>query len=141
MTTCKLCNSEIIIPSFDFPNKMKIFDICSNCGDNMKLLHRDLQKDGVKFIRKNRCDKCNFNICLINNKQVCLWCLNDDLILRHKVLYDIYNGRTHGFVLFTDFNYCVNQLIFRKAHNMNTSKLDHLTKKLLNNEEISKRWM
>lgn len=139
-TNCKLCRCKIDWACYDFPNKDKKFYICDNCGDDMKWLHRDLIKDGVKFIRRIRCEKCNFNICVINNKPTCLWCLNDNVILKHKVLYDIYNGKTHGFVLFTDFKYCINQLNFRTNNGMEITKLVHLTKKIINREEISKRW-
>lgn len=52
----------------------------------MKYLEKDLIKDKIKFMRKIRCDNCNFRICKINDNSVCLWCLNDDIILRHTIV-------------------------------------------------------
>ena len=152
---CKLCQEEIMNECFEFPNKDGNIDICRNCGDYMKYLENDLVKDKIKFIRKIRCGNCNFRICKINNKQLCLWCINDDIILRHKVLYDKYSGKTHGFVLQNDFNYCMNQINYRDKNGLSESKLTHLTKKIINNvshknrfnprpfedETINKRWM
>lgn len=150
---CKSCQTEIKNNwSYYFPNKDGYLDICESCGNYMKYLETDLVKDKVKFIRKIRCDKCNFRICKINNKPVCLWCINDDTILRHTVLYDEYHGKTHGFVLQNDFEYCIAQIKFRNKQNLGNSKLTHLTKKILHNESslsdkdekdeiINKRWM
>ena len=121
----------------------------------MKYLENDLVKDKIKFIKKIRCENCNFLICKINGNSVCLWCLNDDIILRHKVLYHKYTGKTHAFVLQNDFSYCINQISFRTENNLDETKLTHLTKKILNNvshsnrysplpfedKSINKRWM
>ena len=152
---CKLCKGNMKQGCFYFLNKNGNIDICGNCGDYMKYLETDLVKDKIKFIRKIRCDNCNFLICKINGNSVCLWCLNDDIILRHKVLYDKYNGKTHAFVLQNDFSYCISQIEFIRQHNYDETKLTHLTKKVLNNvshinrysplpfedKSINKRWM
>lgn len=128
---CKLCKGDMMNVCFNFPNKNGDIDVCENCGNDMKYLQTDLVKDKLKFIRKIRCDDCNFRICKINGHSVCLWCLDDDKILRHKILYDKYNGRTHAFVLQTDFSYCISQIEFRTHHNYDESKLTYLTKRIL----------
>jgi hypothetical protein len=138
---CKLCKEQIKnIGCFHFSNKNGNVDICDNCGDYMKYLETDLIKDKVIFMRKIRCEKCNFRICKINNKILCLWCLNDDVILRHIISYDKYIGKTHAFVLQNDFTYCISQVKFRNENNYNTSKLTHLTQKVLNNVSHSNRY-
>ena len=138
---CKLCQQKIEFNgSFIYTNKNGKVDVCNNCGDYMKYLDKDLVKDKVKFIRKIRCDNCNFRICKINDKPTCLWCLNDDIILRHKVLYGIYKFKTHAFVLQNDFNYCINQLNFRKERNYDDTKLTQLTNKILNNVSQKNRY-
>jgi len=150
---CKLCNGDMKHTCYIFPNKNGNIDVCGHCGDYMKYLEKDLIKDKIKFARKIRCDECNFRICTINEKLICLWCLNDDIILRHTVLYDKYKGKTHAFVLYNDFSYCVNQIDFRNQCKYDDTKLTHLTKKILNNakhtnrysslsgEDINRRWM
>jgi len=152
---CKLCKGDMEHECFHFPNKNGDIDICEDCGDYMKYLEKDLIKDKIKFMRKIRCDNCNFRICKINDNSLCLWCLNDDKILRHTVLYGKYNGKTHAFVLQNDFSYCVSQIEFRSKKNYDETKLTHLTKKVSNTvshhnhcsplpfEDISinKRWM
>ncbi len=125
---CKSCKQDNNLYGFKFLNKEGNSDICSSCDDSMKYLEMDLIKDKLKFIRKIRCDQCNFRICLINNQPICLWCLNDDIILRHIILYDKYKGKTHAYVLQNDFDYCMNQIKCRYTD----SKLTHLTKKVLN---------
>jgi DNA-directed RNA polymerase subunit RPC12/RpoP len=137
---CKLCKGYMGQGCFHFPNIKGNIDICENCGDYMKYLEIDLVKDKIKFMRKIRCDNCNFRICKINDKSVCLWCLNDDIILRHKVLYDKYNGKTHAFVLQNDFSYCISQIEFITKYNYDETKLTHLTKKVLNNVSHSNRY-
>jgi len=138
---CKLCQSKIkTVGCFHFLNKNDEIDICDSCGDHMKYLESDLIKDKVKFMRKIRCENCNFRICKINNNSLCLWCLNDDIILRHRILYDKYNGKTHAFVLQNDFSYCITQIEFRTKHKYDETKLTHLTKKVLNNVSHSNRY-
>lgn len=137
---CKLCKGDMEQVCFDYPNKDGNIDVCEKCGNYMKYLDNDLVKDKVKFIRKIRCENCNFRICKINENSVCLWCLNDDIILRHKVLYDIYSGKTHAFVLQNDFNYCINEIGYRTENNLNETKLTHLTNKVLNNVSHSNRY-
>jgi hypothetical protein len=137
---CKLCQENMIQECFYFPNKDGNIDVCRNCGDYMKYLENDLIKDKIKFIRKVRCEKCNFRICKINGKSVCLWCLNDDIILRHTILYDKYSGKTHAFVLQNDFSYCINQIELRTERNLDETKLTHLTKKVLNNVSHTNRY-
>ena len=132
-TNCKLCNGDMDKVCFNFLNKNGNIDVCSGCGDYMEYLQKDLVKDKLKFMRKIRCDNCNFRICKINDNSVCLWCLNDDIILRHIVPYGKYNGKTHAFVLQNDFSYCISQIEIRKQHNYDETKLTHLTKKVLNN--------
>lgn len=149
---CKLCTKKMLGGCFYFPNKDGICDICSDCGSYMKYLDNDLVKDKIKFIRKIRCHNCNYRICKINDKEICLWCLNDDIILRHKILYNKYKGKTHAFVLQNDFDYCINQIQYRNEHHFDESKLTHLTNKILNkvshgnrysdeHTTINKRWM
>jgi len=149
---CKLCKKTIIGLCFYFSNKNGNCDMCSDCGNYMKYLDNDLVKDKIKFIRKIRRRNCNYRICKINDKEICLWCLNDDIILRHKVLYNKYKGKTHAYVLQNDFDYCINQIQYRSEKNFDESKLTHLTKKILNNVShsnrysdehttINKRWM
>ena len=152
---CKLCQGDMNNVSFYFTNKDGNIDVCENCGDYMKYLENDLVKDKIKFMRKIRCEKCNFRICKINGDSVCLWCLNDDIILRHKILYEKYIGKTHAYVLQNDFDYCMSQLAFRSEKKYDETKLTHLTKKVLNNvshnnrygplsfedKSINKRWM
>ena len=152
---CKLCKGVMANECFDFLNKNGNIDVCGNCGDYMKYLEKDLLKDKIKFIRKLRCDNCNFRVCKINGNSVCLWCLNDDIILRHKVLYGKYTGKTHAFVLQNDFSYCISKIEFINKNNYDETKLTHLTKKVLNNVSycnrynplpfedttINKRWM
>ena len=106
----------------------------------MKYLENDLIKDKIKFMRKIRCDNCNFRICKINCNSVCLWCLNDDIILRHKILYDKYSGKTHAFALQNDFGYCINQIGLRAERKLDETKLTHLTKKVLNNVSHANRY-
>jgi len=130
---CKSCKGYMDSPCFQYPNKNGDDDICRNCGNNMEYLEKALVKDKLKFMRKIRCDNCNFRICKINDNSVCLWCLHDDKILRHIVLYGKYTGKTHAFVLQTDFSYCVGQVEFRRKRNYDETKLTHLTKKVLNN--------
>jgi len=137
---CKLCRRDMIRGCIDFPNKGGNIDVCGNCGDYMKYLENDLIKDKIKFMRKIRCEKCNFRICKINGNSVCLWCLNDDIILRHKILYDKYSGKTHAFVLQNDFSYCMNQITLRTERNLDETKLTHLTKKVLNNASHANRY-
>jgi len=137
---CKLCQRDMIGGCIDFPNKDGNIDVCGNCGDYMKYLQNDLIKDKIKFMRKIRCEKCNFRICKINGNSACLWCLNDDIILRHKVLYHKYTGKTHAFVLHNDFSYCLSQLEFRTKHKLDETKLTHLTTKVLNNVSYSNRY-
>ena len=50
----------------------------------MKYLDKDLSNDKVKFIKKIRCITCGFRICKINNNQTCLWCLNDNKLLKYN---------------------------------------------------------
>lgn len=152
---CKLCKRVMTNECFYFLNKKGNVDVCGNCGDYMKYLENDLLKDKIKFIRKLRCENCNFRVCKINGNSVCLWCLNDDIILRHKVLYGKYSGKTHAFVLQNDFAYCISEIEFRNNNNYDETKLTHLTKKVLNNvsyfnrynplpfedTSINKRWM
>ena len=152
---CKLCKGVMANECFDFLNKNGNIDVCGNCGDYMKYLEKDLLKDKIKFIRKLRCDNCNFRVCKINGNSVCLWCLNDDIILRHKVFYGKYTGKTHAFVLQNDFSYCISKIEFINKNNYDETKLTHLTKKVLNNVSycnrynplpfedttINKRWM
>lgn len=137
---CKLCKGDMIQGCFHFPNKNGNIDVCGKCGEYMKYLENDLIKDKINFIRKIRCDNCNFRICKINGNSICLWCLNDDLILRHKVLYDKYNEKTHAFVLQNDFSYCINQISFITEHKLDENKLTHLTKKVLNNVSHGNRY-
>ena len=137
---CKLCKGDMKQGCFNFLNKNGNIDICGNCGDYMKYLETDLVKDKIKFMRKIRCDNCNFRICKINGNSVCLWCLNDDIILRHKVLYHTYSGKTHAYVLQNDFDYCMKQLAFISERNLDDTKLTHLTKKILNDDLYVKRW-
>jgi hypothetical protein len=139
--SCKLCKKNMTNGCVDYLNKKGDIDICGSCGDTMKYLEKDLLKDKVKFMRKIRCNTCNFRICKINNNPVCLWCLNDDKILKHMVLYDKYKGKTHAFVLHYDFNYCMIQVEYINKKNYNETKLTHLTKKILNNISHKKRWM
>ena len=149
---CKLCQGNMNTSCHYFLNKSGDADVCGNCGDYMKYLESDLVKDKLKFLRKIRCEDCNFRICKINGNSTCLWCLNDDIILRHKVVYDTYAGKTHAFVLQNDFIYCIAQT---QRNTANETKLTHLTKKVLNkvshrnrtspsrlgDESINKRWM
>ena len=137
---CKSCQGDMSNGGIHFPNKEGTIDICESCDNYMKYLENDLVKDKVKFIRKIRCEKCNFRICKINNNSICLWCLNDDIILRHRILYHPYSGKKHAYVLQNDFEYCINQLSFRSERKLDESKLTHLTKKLLNNISYNKRW-
>lgn len=148
---CKSCKQVMTNGSFYFLNKNGNIDVCGTCGDYMKFLENDLLKDKLKFLRKLRCDNCNFRVCKINGNSVCLWCLNDDKILRHKVMYGKYRGKTHAFVLQNDFSYCISEIEFRSKNNYDETKLTHLTKKVLNNvshttppledTSINKRWM
>jgi len=139
-TYCKLCQENIIKECFYFTNKEGNIDVCGNCGDYMKYLENDLIKDKIKFMRKIRCEKCNFRICKINGNPLCLWCLNDDIILRHKILYDKYNGKTHAFVLQNDFSYCINQIGLTHERKIDETKLTHLTNKVLNNVSHANRY-
>ena len=105
----------------------------------MKYLNDDLVKDKVKFIRKIRCGTCNFRICKINNNNICLFCLTDNdyydyKMLKQTVLYHKYKGRTHGYVLYIDFDYCIEGI--EKCPN---SKLTHLTKMILEKRFKDKR--
>jgi hypothetical protein len=152
---CKLCNATMNNACVHFPNKDGTLDICEDCGDYMKYLENDLIKDKIKFIRKIRCENCNFRICKINEKNCCLWCLNDDIIIGHKLLYGKYIGKTHAYVLHNDFTYCISQIQFRIQRKLDDSKLTHLTQKILNNvshknrykplsyedNSINRRWM
>jgi DNA-directed RNA polymerase subunit RPC12/RpoP len=140
---CKLCKGDMGDGGnggIYFPNKDGNIDVCGNCGDYMKYLENDLVKDKVKFIRKIRCENCNFRICKVNGDSLCLWCLNDDIILRHKILYGEYKGKTHAFVLQNDFIYCINQIVFRTERSLDRTKLTHLTEKVLNNVSYSNRY-
>lgn len=150
--TCKLCKRlELGLGGYEFLNKYSKTDICSSCGDAMKYMNMDLVKDKVVFKRKIRCDICNFRICEINSELHCLWCLDDDKILRHRVLYGKYVSRTHAYVLQNDFHYCLQQIKYRDTKGFNDSKLTHLTKKVLSkialyehdlrNKNKYSRWM
>lgn len=91
----------------------------------MNYLETDLLRDKFKFLRNQRCNKCQFRLSSINNKTVCLWCLGEEKI-KHTVLYGPYNGKTHAYVLQNDFNYCLERL-----ENNPDTKLAYLTKKFI----------
>ena len=130
---CKSCGENINDNfSIDFPNKNIEFDICNFCGDKMKYLKIDLThgqcgEDKVKFTRVLRCDSCNFNLCKINNKQICLWCLGCKQ-LKYNVSFGNYRGKTHAFVLQRDFKYCKH---ISNLSDYDESILTHLTRLII----------
>jgi hypothetical protein len=103
----------------------------------MKYTDKHLAADGIKFIRKIRCKECGFRICTINNKNMCLWCFDSmptscwsSRIIRHDVRYGPYKGKTHGYVLWKDIEYCKNRLDYKDT------KLCQLTKRILEEDTI-----
>jgi hypothetical protein len=132
---CKLCNNQKMYGrkyKNNYNINMNIIDVCDLCCDFMKYLEDDLINNGIKFIRKLRCNCCNFRICNIMNNPICLWCLKESDILKHNILYGKYKWKSHAYVLYNDFNYCINQIEFRTENNYKDSKLTILTKKILN---------
>ena len=145
--------------------------LCGGWSDEMRYLATDLGKDKVKFLAKVRCDSCTFRLCIVNDTPTCLWCLNDYPILKHTVSYGKHAGKTHAFVIVHDFPYCMWQLnrvtdlartgllhsmdasansarIFRAGPSAQTkltthapTKLTHLTRKILREVPIEKKWM
>lgn len=106
---CKLCNQNGLglRGGVEYPNKEGKIDICRECCDNMKQMDKELVKDKVKFLNKIRCDTCNYRICKINSVNTCLWCLNSATLIRSKNYFNKYNGKSNGFVLYYDFEYCL----------------------------------
>lgn len=131
---CKSCNTPYTGNAHPyFPNKNNENDLCYSCDKNMYYLQQYLLKDKVKFMRKIRCEDCNFRLCEIsyknNDYHVCLWCL-DRYACKYVVSYGKYKGRSHAFVLQNDFNYCANLAYYRTIQNYKDSLLTTLTKNI-----------
>ena len=123
-TICKICHEKDGDDGFDFPNENGDIDICGNCNGQIKYLEKDYipgRKDGIKYIRKKRCNKCNFKLCYINNNIHCwlCWCLkegpafyNSGSISRlnqypqHIISFGKYSGKMLAFILQEDYTYC-----------------------------------
>ena len=125
-------------PSFDFPDKNGIYNICTSCGDSMKYLKLDVTRceDKVKFTRKVRCNSCNFYLCKINNEQECLWCLGGrkkQNHLKYPLRFGKYKEKTGAFVLQNDFSYC--KFISELTDGVGNSHLASTTRQLIINKK------
>lgn len=106
-----------------------------------KWLRHDLRADKVKHVRGKRCS-CGFPIAKINKKDICAYCLGNSVyacgwgrdIVKHRVLYGPYSGRTHFWVLANDFDYCAHQASYRISKEYGPSKLTHLFELIQSND-------
>ncbi len=123
--TCYICKDK----SYDKK-------LCDKHDKDMRYMIMHLESDGVVFIKRKRCTNCNSKICEINDINICLWCFDSKTtdcwsgmrLMRHIVGYGSYSGKTHGYVLWKDFEYC------KKRTSFKSTKLCHLTLRILAND-------
>ena len=125
---CKLCVVELTPDNTDnkYPNIDKVCDICWSCGCGLKKYEKELVNDKVKFMRKIRCNTCNFRMCEINKTPVCMWCLDDTKIYYFPIEYKEYKDRTYAYVMSNDFETCT-----IAVHHYPKGKLSELTRRVL----------